>query len=421
MWKVVGGTVVKGPVSGAKKQVAAAGGLLWRNGERGLWKWSRCGGPRSGTGRCRKASWTPASTRSTAACREVEEETGIPVIPQLWLCRASYVLPNPRRGHSQVGRLLVDAHREARCGVHGRRRDRGAALDHVGGGPGGLTRPRDQQVLKTFSALPAVTATVLLAAPAEAEQGWDGAGGDAAVELARAGPGGAVGGARGAVPAGSVLQRDRARERADAGADRAGGAVPPQRATRCSTPKPTNAIRSAPACGLRELAGGGGAAIVCAEPEVVSDTVAILADEDGVETPDVSTRPGEAWVLSLSGQKLVGSGTALAARGENRQGSGTVRVSGPVRAVGAGCRSRIRRRHGDTDRLRRRMTVDHVSPPSEAIVQRPLSEMRGSADFPRSGYGAGHGGPLRRAPSRRRSLVAGRRAARVPVAVPLPA
>jgi 8-oxo-dGTP diphosphatase len=25
-----------------------------------------------------------------------------------------------------------------------------------------------------------------------------------------------------------------------------------------------------------------------------------------VETPDVSTRPGEAWVLSLSGQKLVG-------------------------------------------------------------------------------------------------------------------
>ena len=293
-------------VNGApQRQVAAAGGLLWRNGERGLVEVVAVWRPQVGNWSLPKGKLDPGEHPLTAACREVEEETGIPVIPQLWLCRASYVLPNPAGDifkyvdywsmRTEKPDALFIADEEI-----GERRWITLAEARVA-----LTRPRDQQVLEAFAALPSVTATVLLAAPAEVEQGWDGP--DVTRPLSRRGQDQAV-----RLAALASLYRP---DRSFCATGRASVQTlePIAQAVHCrlsgDSVFDTEAHERNPgrsSSRLRELAGGGGAAIVCADPEVVSDTVAILADEDGVETADVSTRPGEAWVLSLSGQKLVG-------------------------------------------------------------------------------------------------------------------
>ncbi|MCD0442609.1 NUDIX domain-containing protein [Glycomyces sp. A-F 0318] len=288
-----------------QRRVAAAGGLLWRNGERGLAEVVAVWRPKVGNWSLPKGKLDPGEHALTAACREVEEETGIPVIPQLWLCRSSYVLPNPQGDvlkHVDYWSMRTekpDAVFTADDEI-GERRWMTLAEARLE-----LTRPRDQEVLKAFSALPPVTATVLLVAPAEVERDWDGPevtrplsarGRDQAVRLAALA---------------SLYQPDRAFSAT--GRASVQTVEPIAQAVRCrlggDAVFDTGAHGRSPgrsAARVRELAGGGGAAIVCAEPEVVCDTVAILADEDGVETPDVSTRPGEAWVLSLSGQRLVG-------------------------------------------------------------------------------------------------------------------
>lgn len=286
--------------------MAAAGGLLWRNGERGLIELVAVWRPKVGNWSLPKGKLDPGEHALTAACREVEEETGIPVIPQLWLGRASYVLPNPEgdvQKHVDYWSMRTekpDAVFTADDEI-GERRWMTLAEARTA-----LTRPRDQQVLKAFSALPPVTATVLLVAPAEVEQDWDGP--RVARPLSPRGQDQAV---RVAALA-SLYQPDRAFSAT--GRASVQTVEPIAHAVRCrlsgdsvfdTEAHERNPERSA--VRVRELAGGGGAAIVCAEPEVVCDTVAILADEDGVETPDVSTRPGEAWVLSLSGQRLVGA------------------------------------------------------------------------------------------------------------------
>ncbi len=285
--------------------MAAAGGLLWRNGERGLIELVAVWRPLVGNWSLPKGKLDPGEHALTAACREVEEETGIPVIPQMWLCRPSYVLSNPAGDvfkyvdYWSMRTEKPDAAFTADDEIGARRWLTLAEAREA------LTRPRDQEVLKTFAALPAVTATVLLVAPAEVERSWGGPevtrplsarGQDQAVRLAALA---------------SLYQPDRAYSAT--GRASVQTVEPIAQAVRCGVTGDSafdaeaherNPVRSS--AQVRELAGGGGAAIVCAEPEVICDTVAILADEDGLETPDVSTRPGEAWVLSLSGQKLVG-------------------------------------------------------------------------------------------------------------------
>lgn len=58
---------------------------------------------------------------------------------------------------------------------------------------------------------------------------------------------------------------------------------------------------------LGTLAGreGDGAIVVCCERDVVPDTVALLADSDGVTLPNVRTPDGTGWVLSFAGGVLV--------------------------------------------------------------------------------------------------------------------
>ncbi len=261
--------------------------------------------PKVGNWSLPKGKLDDAEHPLTAACREVEEETGVPVIPQMWLCRASYVLPNPDG----------DVHKTVDFwSMRTEKPEAGFTADEEIGerrwlplaeARRMLSRPRDQQALKAFSALPAVTATVLLVAPAEVERGFDGpavtrplsgTGREQAVRLA-------------------ALAALYQPERALSATGRASVQTlePVAQAVRCrltgDSVFDTDAHGRSPVRSgtrLRELASAGGCSIVCAEPEVISDTVAILADEDELAVADVSTRAGEGWVLSLAGQRLIG-------------------------------------------------------------------------------------------------------------------
>ncbi len=285
--------------------MAAAGGVLWRTVEGGRMEVVAVWRPKVGNWSLPKGKLDDGEHPLTAACREVEEETGVPVIPQMWLCRAAYVLPNPagdvyktvdfwsmRTEKPDAGFVADEEIGERRWLSLAEARDR-------------LSRPRDQQALKAFSALPPVTATVLLVAPAELEGGFDGpdvtrplssVGREQAVRLAALAALYQPERALSATGRASVqtLEPVAAAVGCELGGDSAFDADAHER----------NPARSG--MRLRELAGPGGCAIVCAGPEVVSDTVAILADEDELAVADVSTRAGEGWVLSLSGQRLIG-------------------------------------------------------------------------------------------------------------------
>ncbi|GAB3221882.1 NUDIX hydrolase [Glycomyces halotolerans] len=285
--------------------MAAAGGVLWRAGDRGCVEVVAVWRPGVGNWSLPKGKLDPGEHLLTAACREVEEETGVPVIPQMWLCRAAYVLPNPAGDVYKT----VDF-----WSMRTDRPDAPFAADEEIGerrwlsleeAREYLTRPRDQQALKVFTALPSVSSTTLLVAPAEMDRDFDGPA--VARPLSERGREQAV-----RVAALAALYRP---DRALSATGRAcvQTVEPVAQAVRCrlsgDSAFDTDAHGRNPersSARLRELAAGGGCRIVCAGPEVISDTVAILADEDGMAAADVSTRAGEGWVLSFAGQRLVG-------------------------------------------------------------------------------------------------------------------
>ncbi|WP_168801650.1 NUDIX hydrolase [Glycomyces buryatensis] len=292
-------------MSGTQKQVAAAGGVLWRSGDDGRVEVVAVWRPKVGNWSLPKGKLDPGEHPLTAACREVEEETGIPVIPQMWLCRPTYVLPNPAgdvRKYVDFWTMRTekpDAGFTADDEIGERRWFKlEAAREH-------LKRPRDQEALEAFSRLPAVTSTILLVAPAEVEPGHDGpavtrplseTGRDQAVRLAALAALYQPSLAFSATGRASVQTVDPVAQAV--GCRLAGDSVFDTDA------HGRNPERSS--ARLRELAAAGRAVIVCAETEVIRDTVAILADEDGLAAADVSTRAGEGWVLSLAGQRLIG-------------------------------------------------------------------------------------------------------------------
>ncbi|MGH8881202.1 MAG: NUDIX hydrolase, partial [Stackebrandtia sp.] len=69
-----------------------------------------------------------------------------------------------------------------------------------------------------------------------------------------------------------------------------------------ATRHPGNPERAA--ARLRELAMTSGA-VVCSQAPVIADSLAILADTDGVAMPSVHTPPAGVWVLSFSHKTLV--------------------------------------------------------------------------------------------------------------------
>jgi 8-oxo-dGTP pyrophosphatase MutT (NUDIX family)/phosphohistidine phosphatase SixA len=56
---------------------------------------------------------------------------------------------------------------------------------------------------------------------------------------------------------------------------------------------------------LRDLAERGETAVVCSQGGLIPDTVALLADSDGIELPSTSAHKGAFWALAFSGRRLV--------------------------------------------------------------------------------------------------------------------
>lgn len=285
--------------------MTAAGGVLWRPGAGGRVEVVAVWRPKVGNWSLPKGKLDEGEHLLAAACREVEEETGVPVIPQMWLCRAAYMLPNPTGDVYKT----VDF-----WSMRTEKPDAGFVADEEIGerrwlplaeAREVLSRPRDQQALKAFAALPAVTATLLLVAPAEVERDFDGP----AVARPLSGTGREQAVRLAALAA--LYQPDRMLSATVRSSVQT--LEPVSRAVHCELTGDSvfdgdahgrNPGRSG--ARLRELAAPGGCVVVCAEAEVVSDTVAFLADEDDVAVADVSTRAGEGWVLSLAGQRVIG-------------------------------------------------------------------------------------------------------------------
>lgn len=279
--------------------------MLWRPGPSGLevaavWR------PDVGNWSLPKGKLEGGEPLLVAACREVEEETGVPPIPQAWLCRAEYVLPN-RDGdvHKTVDFWSMRTDKPE-AEFEGNEEIGSRQWIPLGEAFVRLTRPRDQLALRSFSALPRVTSTVVLVAPAETDS-RDGSpaltaplserGRDQAVRLA-----GLV----------SLYQPDKALtatarasvQTVEPVASSLGLTVLSETAFDASS-HGRNPERSV--ARLRRLAEESSGAVVGAEEDVIADAVAILSDEDGIGVPDVSTRPGEAWVLAFSGSRLAGA------------------------------------------------------------------------------------------------------------------
>lgn len=241
----------------------------------------------------------------SAACREVAEETGLAPIPQAFLVTARYTLS---REDGEVEKLVDfwsmrtyddSAEFTPTAEVTEQRWLRLSEAEKV------LTRPRDQEALAAFRRLPRITATVLLLrhARAEPESAYPGA------DVAR--PLNAVGRGDSArlVPLLALYHPERV------------VSATPLRCVKTVTPlaaalrldvqgeevfdatgHPGSPERAAGR--LRELATAGGG-VVCSQAPVIADSLAILADTDGVRMPSVHTPPGGVWVLSFSGKTLV--------------------------------------------------------------------------------------------------------------------
>lgn len=292
-------------------RVLAAGGVLWRPVApklaapdtvevAGVFR------PVTGNWSLPKGKLDPGEHPLSGACREVGEETGLVPVPQAFLTTAKYRLSRPDGGEIEKVvdywsmRALDDT--VAFTPNEEVTEQRWFRLSHA---LEVLERPRDQAALRAFGQLPQVTATVLLLrhARAEPETAYPGA------DVAR--PLDAVGRADSAqlVPLLALYHPERViaatplrcvttvaplaaalrlEVRGEETFDATGNPGGPERAT----------------ARLRELAAGGGA-VVCSQAPVIADSLAILADTDGVAMPSVHTPPGGVWVLSFSGKTLV--------------------------------------------------------------------------------------------------------------------
>ncbi|ADD44632.1 NUDIX hydrolase [Stackebrandtia nassauensis] len=291
-------------------RVLAAGGVLWRpaapdNASTDTVEVAGVYRPETRNWSLPKGKLDDGEHPLSAACREVAEETGLTPIPQAFLVTARYTLP--REGgeiekivdYWSMRALDERATFTPTAEVTEQRWFGLAEAEKV------LTRPRDQVALGAFRDLPRVTATVLLLRHAQAEPETAYPGADVARPLNATGRGDS---AR-LVPLLALYNPHRI------------VAATPLRCVKTVTPlsaalgleiqgeevfdatgHPGNPERAA--ARLRELATGGGG-VVCSQLPVIADSLAILADTDGVAMPSVHTPPGGVWVLSFSHKTLV--------------------------------------------------------------------------------------------------------------------
>ncbi|MGH8882852.1 MAG: NUDIX hydrolase, partial [Stackebrandtia sp.] len=287
------------------ESVMAAGGVLWRSGPSGEIEVAGVYRPKRDNWSLPKGKLEADEHRLIGACREVQEETGLTPVPQTFLTRAKYRL---KRHGGDITKVVDFWSMRAR---HPRAefvpndevtRHRWLNLDEAAAT---LTRPRDQQALQAFRRLPTVTSTILLIRHAQAEPiGADGT--------------------------------DSARRLDSTGQTRAAELAPllavydPQQNIAATVPRcmatmaPLAAAMGVMVAGeslfeaeahehnaeratqrLRELADTHTTVAVCSQAPVIADSLAILADTDGIELASVHTSVGGVWVLSFTHKTLV--------------------------------------------------------------------------------------------------------------------
>lgn len=278
--------------------------MLWRAAENDSIEIAGVYRPGAGNWSLPKGKLRNGEHRLLAACREVEEETGLTPIPQTYLTSARYALSRP--GGDVVKTVDFWSMRTSRPDADFTpsgevTMQRWMPLEEA---VTTLTRPRDQQTLKAFRSLPRITSTVILIRHARAVP--EGPGGrDAARPLDTMGRGQAAAvlpllalyAPRGMITA-SPLRCVETIGPLAAALD-----VQLEEDSLFDAEKhlgdPERAVRR-----LRELGSAGGTTVVCSQEPVIVDSLAILADADDVSVCDVHTPPAGTWVLSFAGPKL---------------------------------------------------------------------------------------------------------------------
>ncbi|MGH3746038.1 MAG: NUDIX domain-containing protein [Micromonosporaceae bacterium] len=288
----------------------AAGGLLWRETD-GLVEIALVHRPEHQDWSLPKGTPAPGEHPLMAACRAVAAQTGATPVAGARLPSVTYqVLTSEGSADKTVAYWAMNARGEPAStsaeDVDAEDVDqvRWAALDAAAEA---LSYRRDREVVAAFSALARPLSTVLLAshAPADEASAWDGP--DVTRPLGSAGEAAAGRLCRllGCFAPARVLS------------------ATPRRCVQTVTPLTARAVeiesdivfdsdshaRTAELASerVRELAqqARGGAAAICGPGEMVSDTVAMLADTDGLHMPTVATSAGCAWALCFSGPRLV--------------------------------------------------------------------------------------------------------------------
>ncbi|CAM3235401.1 NUDIX hydrolase [Stackebrandtia soli] len=283
------------------KRVVAAGGVLWRHGDDDTIEVAGIYRPACDNWSLPKGKLSANEHPLSGSCREVEEETGLDPIPQTFLTTATYELDHPDGAVTKVVDYWSMRARDPRARFVASAEVtelRWFGLDEAFET---LTRPRDQQALSVFRNLAEVTATVVLLRHANAEPGAD----DRNRQLD------ATGKARAAelVP---LLALYDLRTVVAATIPRCVATVTPLAAALGEKVDTDAAFDldvhiddpEAAMTRLRDFADDGGA-IVCSQLPVIADTLALLTDTDDLSVADVHTEPGDAWVLSFNGRRLV--------------------------------------------------------------------------------------------------------------------
>lgn len=284
-------------------RILAAGGVLWRYGLTGSVEVAGIYRPACDNWSLPKGKLDPGEPTLSAACREVYEETGHRAQPQAFLTSARYELS---RAGGSVTKIVdywamraldptapfvpneeVTAHRWLSF-------DEATEV---------LDRPRDQEALQRFGALPTITATMILVRHAQAVT-------RASTDVAR--PLNAAGEER-LTKLTPLLELYRPAKIVSATPRRCVQTISPLADVSGLSISPDeifdedihlrNPERTTHR--VRQLAGTHSTTVVCTHAPVISDTIAILADTDGVDVCNVDTDPGDAWVLSFTNRALV--------------------------------------------------------------------------------------------------------------------
>lgn len=284
--------------------IRAAGGLVWREDHGGV-RVALVHRPKYDDWSLPKGKLDPGEHPMLAAAREVTEEAGVRAVLGPRLPSVSYRVGVPGGSDDKVVDFWAMAAGPTDDFTPNDEIDavRWVRLESV---TAALTDDDYAPVVAAFAALPRITATVLLVRHASAGSRDDWTGPDDRRPLDDKGR------------AQSALLADLlplfAPERAlTATVLRCRQTIGPAAARLGLTPvaervfdETAHAVHPERAAHrVRELAGARDRTLVCSQGGLIPDTVALLADSDGVPVPSVRTPKAAGWVLSFAGSRLI--------------------------------------------------------------------------------------------------------------------